>query len=369
MSVKPEASRKAKRDAASFEKFKAVFFKEFLWSGDETVKVDTAKLIELFDRYFKSQDYPTLNELRETVSFLHSLVLESGEESSYRVYFDEDFEEVSEFFEESLETSFKAGLDACRKESRSSKPAYFSKAQAEQKPLPADPKKLVQEYPEVQKRIDQLKNEKQELVQQRNQILAPFPRLKVVWEDEWTREPSKKPVSGAKKVRMYLPRSHRVETVWKLPTQAMTEDEEVVQKAARKLFLDDIIKDLEIERAKQRLSSIEAKAAIDGVTLPERKKTPKTSGPRSEIESPTKRKRAVPESVSIRRALVKAFDSSHPKIKNLDQSTCDYLDEKGILVLPEWQSGFEIKTWAEAYDHPGLKNRIEKMFSDDRKKG
>ena len=90
----------------------------------------------------------------------------------------------------------------------------------------------------------------------------------------------------------------------------------------------------------------------------------------SEQITAVKRKtRAVPEPVSTRRALVKAFDNSNPKIKNLDQSTCDYLDEKGILVLPEWQSGFEIKTWAEAYDHPGLKNRIEKMFSDDRKKG
>ena len=90
----------------------------------------------------------------------------------------------------------------------------------------------------------------------------------------------------------------------------------------------------------------------------------------SEQITAVKRKtRAVPESVSTRRALVKAFDSSHPKIKKLDQSTCDYLDKKGILVLPEWQSGFEIKTWAEAYDQPELKNRIEKMFSDDRKKG
>jgi len=364
MPTKPEASHKAERDAALFEKFNATFFEEFLWSGDETVKVDTAKLIELFDRYFESEDYPTLDELRKTVSFIATFT-EEGVNYDHFVHYPKDFDEVSDFFEENLEGSFKAGLDACRNQSRSSKSAHFAKEQAEQKPLPADPKKLVQEYPEVQKRIDQLKNEKQELVQQRNQILAPFPRLKVVWEDEWTREPSKQPVSGAKKVRMYLPRSHRVETVWKLPTQAMTEDEEVVQKAARKLFLDDIIKDLEIERAKQRLSSIEAKAAIDGVTLPEGEKTPK----RSEIESSTRKKRPVPESVSTRRALVKAFDDSNPKIKNLDQSTCDYLDEKGILVRPEWQTDFQIKTWAEAYGHPRLKNRIEAMFSKDRKKG
>jgi len=82
-----------------------------------------------------------------------------------------------------------------------------------------------------------------------------------------------------------------------------------------------------------------------------------------------RKKRAVPKSVATRRALVKVFDDSNPKIKNLDQSTCDYLDEERILVLPEWQSAFEIKTWAEAYDHPRLKNRIEAMFSKYRKKG
>ena len=58
MPEKPKASHKAERDAASFEKFKAVLFKEFLWSSDETVKVDEVKLIELFERYFKSKDYP-----------------------------------------------------------------------------------------------------------------------------------------------------------------------------------------------------------------------------------------------------------------------------------------------------------------------
>ncbi len=58
MPAKRKASRKAERDAASFEKFKAVLFKEFLWSSDETVKVDEVKLIELFERYFKSKDDP-----------------------------------------------------------------------------------------------------------------------------------------------------------------------------------------------------------------------------------------------------------------------------------------------------------------------
>jgi len=98
----------------------------------------------------------------------------------------------------------------------------------------------------------------------------------------------------------------------------------------------------------------------------EEKRVEDTSEQITEVK---RKKRAVPESVSTRRALVKAFDNSNPKFKNLDQSTCDYLDEKGILVLPEWQTDFQIKTWAEAYDHPRLKNRIEAMFSKYRKKG
>ena len=58
MPAKAKSTTKATRDAASFEKFKAALLEEFLWSGDETVKVDEVKLIELFERYFKSKDYP-----------------------------------------------------------------------------------------------------------------------------------------------------------------------------------------------------------------------------------------------------------------------------------------------------------------------
>ncbi len=258
MPAKPEASHKAKRDAASFEKFNATFFEGFLWSGDETVKVDTAKLIELFDRYFKSEDYPTLDELRETVSFLHRLLLQGGEEDSYRVYFRKDFDEVSDFFEENLEGSFKVGLDACRNQSRSSKSAHSIQVQG--KLLPADPQKLVQEFQNQQERIDQLKREKQELSNEEKQILAPCPRLKTAWEDERTGEILEKPVSGAARVKVYLPRSRTVETVWKLPTQAMTEDEKIARRDARKLSFDYFIKHLEIEKAEQRLDLIEKRA-------------------------------------------------------------------------------------------------------------
>jgi hypothetical protein len=304
MPAKAKGPTKAERDAALFEKFKTVLFEEFLWSSDETVKVDEVKLIELFERYFESKDYPTLDELRETVSFLHRLLLQGGEEASCRVYFRKDFDEVSDFFEENLEGSFKTGLDACRNQSRSSKPVPSVRALKKEEPLSDDPKALKQDYREVHKRIDQLETEKQKLDKRRARILNAFPRLKIAEEQEQS-------VSGAVEIKEYLPRSRTVETCWKLPKQAMTADEKIAQKGARKFFLEYFIKHLETEKAKQRLRLIEAKAEIDGVTLPEREKTPK----RSEIESSTRKKRPVPESVSSRRALVKAFDDSNPKIE------------------------------------------------------
>jgi len=257
MPEKPEASHKAERDAASFEKFNATFFEGFLWSGDETVKVDTAKLTELFDRYVSSKDYPTLDELRETVSFIATFT-EEGVNYDHSVHYPKDFDEVSDFFEENLEGSFKAGLDACRNQSRSSKSGPSIQVQG--KLLPADPQKLVQEFQNQQERIDQLKREKQELSNEEKQILAPCPRLKTAWEDERTGEILEKPVSGAARVKVYLPRSRTVETVWKLPTQAMTEDEKIARRDARKLSFDYFIKHLEIEKAEQRLDLIEKRA-------------------------------------------------------------------------------------------------------------
>ncbi len=370
MPAKSKNIDKAEKEAASFEKFKAVFLEEFLWSGDKTVKVDEAKLAKLFERCFKAKNYPTLNELRETVSFLATFT-DKGVKYEHAVHYLRNFEEVADFFEENLEGSFKAGLDAFRKESRSSKPAHSIKAQKKEKPLPDDRKELPREYQTIQKRIAQLKNKQRELDKKRARILKPFPRLKVVWEDERTGKLSGKPVEGAKKVGVYFPRSHWVETHWKLRTQAMTEGEKIAQKAARKLSLDDIIKGLEIEKAEQRLSLIEAKAEIDGVTLPERKKTPKSSRPRSEVGSPTRRKRAVPENMARRRALVKAFYNANPTTRgnNLDELTCSYLDQCKVGVRSKWREKYKIKTWAEAYNHPKLKDLIHKMFSVDRKRG
>ncbi len=48
----------------------------------------------------------------------------------------------------------------------------------------------------------------------------------------------------------------------------MTEKEELAQKGARKFFLEYFIKQLETEKAEQRLRLIEAKAKVDGVVLP-----------------------------------------------------------------------------------------------------
>ncbi len=240
MPAKAKSPTKAKRDAASFEEFKAVLFEEFLWSGDETVKVDEVKLIELFERYFKSKDYPTLEELRETVSFLATFT-DKGVNYDHSVHYPKDFDEVYDFFEENLEGSFKTGLDVCRNQSRSSKPAPSVRALKEEEPLPDEPQALKRDYREVHKRIDQLENEKQKLDKQRARILNAFPRLKSAEEQE----PS---VSGAVELRVYSPRSRSADTCWKLPTQAMTEDEKLAQKGAGQFFLEFFIKHRETER-------------------------------------------------------------------------------------------------------------------------
>jgi hypothetical protein len=250
----------AKANTSPFEKFNVTFFEEFLWSGDETVKVDEAKLTELFERYFKSKDYPTLEELRETGSFIATFT-DKGVNYDHSVHYPKDFDEVYDFFEENLEGSFKAGLDACRNQSRSSKPVPSVRALKKEEPLPDEPKALKRDYREVHKRIDQLENEKQKLDKQRARILNAFPRLKSAEEQEQS-------VSGAVELTVYSPRSRSVDTCWKLPTQAMTEKEELAQKGARKFFLEYFIKQLETEKAEQRLRLIEAKAKVDGVVLP-----------------------------------------------------------------------------------------------------
>jgi len=84
-----------------------------------------------------------------------------------------------------------------------------------------------------------------------------------------------------------------------------------------------------------------------------------------------KKKKPIPEAVSYRRALVKAFYSSNPntKGKNLDELTCEHLDRVGVPGLHKWKTEFKIETWAEGYKHSKIKKRIQKMFSGDRGKG
>ncbi|MDA2931172.1 hypothetical protein MYX84_14715 [Acidobacteria bacterium AH-259-O06] len=247
-----------------FRRFKTLFFEEFLWRDDEAAEIDGAKLEELFNQYFQSGKYPTLDELRSTVRCVELVWDDSLKKYLERyVRYPQDFDEVTDFFEENLEGACKLALDKCRQQSQSSKRALSVKAQEEEKPLPADdPKELVQEYTELQQKIRELQSEKRKLWDERARILAPFPRLKISSEEE-------KSVSDAVRVRVYHPRGGVVEAEWKLPRQDMTKKEELVQKAARELSLDSFIKLRAIEKAKERLSLIESKAVIDGVTLPE----------------------------------------------------------------------------------------------------
>jgi len=260
MSVKPEASHKAERDAASFEKFKAVFFEEFLWRNDGAVKVDEAKLIELFDRYFKSENYPTLDELRSAFSFLLRLFVE--EEDLY-VRFPKRFDQIADVFEENVEKSLKAGLDVSREKSQSTE---------KEKPPPDEPEELVRECQELQQKIRELQKETLDRWNQRSKLLSSSQRLGKIPEGKF--------VKGAVQVRVYYPQMSELITEWKpedeltiitewrLPEEELTKEEKLAKEAGKKLLGEYLTKLLAIEKAKKRLNWIQAKAKVDGVVLP-----------------------------------------------------------------------------------------------------
>jgi len=261
MPAKSKASDKAKRDAASFEKFKAVFFEEFLWRNDGAVKVDEAKLIELFDLYFKSKDYPTLDELRSAFSFLLRLFVK--EEDLY-VRFPERFDQVADVFEENVERSFKAGLDVSREKSQSTE---------KETPLPDEPEELVRECQELQQKIRELQKGKLDRWNQRSRLLSSSQRLGKIPEGKF--------VKGAVQVRVYYPQMSELITEWKpedeltiitewrFPEEELTREEKLTKEAGKKLLGEYLTKLLAIEKAKKRLNWIQAKAELDGIVLPD----------------------------------------------------------------------------------------------------
>ena len=87
-----------------FNKFRTIFFEEFYSRDDGGVQIDGAKLAKLFKRYFKSGQYPSLDELRETASSLPNVFPQAVGQAPGVL--------------ENLERSFKTALDACKRSSK-----------------------------------------------------------------------------------------------------------------------------------------------------------------------------------------------------------------------------------------------------------
>jgi len=113
--------------------------------------------------------------------------------------------------------------------------------------------------------------------------------------------------------------------------------------------------------AMEELRITENTRELTAEELPKKKQTGATSG----------RKRKPQPDVEIRRVIVRLVEKTHPNSKgtNLDVLTCEELDSHGIDVLDEWRLQYKVKSWVEGYRNPSVKGRIQKMFSEDRKKG
>ena len=86
-------------------------------------------------------------------------------------------------------------------------------------------------------------------------------------------------------------------------------------------------------------------------------------------EVKSKKKKAPPPNVAIRRVLVNLFAKAYPQLKgkNLDLETCIDLDSRRVAIPAQWAKNYEVINFEEAYKLKQTKPLVEKMFSDDRK--
>ncbi len=96
-----------------------------------------------------------------------------------------------------------------------------------------------------------------------------------------------------------------------------------------------------------------------------------TTDPTTEIRGKRRAngsKRAMPENVAFRRALVKGFEKANPRLKGktLTLETCRWLDTARVDVPEAWKEKYKIETWEAGYRHGQVKGLIESMFSTDR---
>ena len=62
-----------------------------------------------------------------------------------------------------------------------------------------------------------------------------------------------------------------------------------------------------------------------------------------------------------RRAIVR----QHPGFKT--KHLCGQFDYETVQIPEPWIEDFGVKSWAESYSHPKLRQRIDSMISKDRK--
>jgi len=160
MAKKSKASDKAKDDAL-FEKFKEKFYTLFLSVDYEPtehgypfdyeprekrylVDIDERKLRKLFDNHLRRSDYPSLNELRELITFN-----ERGE----RLRFGTDSHpQLRDRFDDDLEESFQKSLELSRFDVGQTKPRMTEEDQTssvrKQEPLAVEKPEFVLHDPE-----------------------------------------------------------------------------------------------------------------------------------------------------------------------------------------------------------------------------
>lgn len=236
---------------------------------------------------------------------------------------------------------------------------------SDDKDLPDDTQELEAEYLQIRGELQELESDPQKIEDRVTAILAQVPRLREIWEGTYSG--SDPGISG-----------HTIfDDAGEFLGWSLDIEEEEMTSSER--LAANEIRELRLKRTNltNRLGLVRIKAASLGITLPDEEQAetseavdPISPEPPQIGHRKPRRKKAVPEDVATRRALVKAIRDSHPKAKgkNLDQLTCEQLDSRKVAIPMKWRPKYRINNWEEGYKNPEVKPLIQKMFSSDRKK-
>jgi len=131
-------STEAKKDTSSFEEFKENFWRAFqcwdLTFGSierYDVDLDESELRQVRDKYLRREDYPSLNELKQIISF------KSNED---KVRWGTDLTAFADDFNDDLKRGIKRALESARFDLGQVKPRIYEEAQnTEAAPAPKEP--------------------------------------------------------------------------------------------------------------------------------------------------------------------------------------------------------------------------------------